>query len=288
MATVPPAPRKEIFGLPDGIPNPIWLTWFEKLRTEVNMSFKNFYVEVKKGNVPGHSLIHKFGRNDAVADAVWEGIHQLSTTFNFLTASTPVRIKAGGNVNDDAGGTGMQKLVVVGLDSDGNQAEETITANGGSASTATTTSFWRVFRLYIPDGGCGTYGSANTGIVTVENSGGGTDLIMITATEGQSQYGAYAIPAGKTGYLLSVEVEADTKKPADFRMFTRNNLTDFSAPFSPRRIRLHFDGIDGPDTHNPDSPFFALPALTDIWMEAEGAGAQTEVSVDFELLLVDD
>ena len=55
----------------------------------------DFYTEVAKGNVTGHELVHKFGRNDAVG-ASFEGVHLLSGLFNFLTAATTVRVKACG------------------------------------------------------------------------------------------------------------------------------------------------------------------------------------------------
>ncbi len=247
---------------------------------------RDYLIEVQRGNISGVTVVHKFGRNDAVASATWEGIGLLSEPFTFLTGATTVKIKAGGHANDDASGSGAQSVLLVGLDSNGNEVEETLITAGAAESADSNTSFWRVYRIYIPDGGVGTYGGANAAAITIENSGGGTDLIMIATDEGQSQYGAYAIPSGNSGFLLSVEVEADTAKPADFRMFTRSNLTDASTPFSPKRIRLHFDGIDGPDTHDPNSPMFVMDELTDIWMEAEGAGNNTEVSVDMEILLI--
>ena len=32
----------------------------------------DFLIEVAKGNVAGHSLVHKFGRNAAVPNGSWE------------------------------------------------------------------------------------------------------------------------------------------------------------------------------------------------------------------------
>ncbi|KKN29231.1 hypothetical protein LCGC14_0846180 [marine sediment metagenome] len=248
---------------------------------------RDFLIEVQKGNVAGHSIVHKFGRNPDVPNGTFEGVNQLSALFNFLTAATTVRIKAGGNAADDVAGNGARTVTVEGLDNTGAAATETINTNGVNASSNTSTSFWRVFRAYVAT--CGTYGASNTAEIIIENSGGGTDLISIAIAEGQSKYGAYAIPLGKTGYLLDVLVEADAAKAADFRVCTREDLTDASsAPFSPVRVILYFDGVLGQATIDPHSPIFSLPALTDIWIDAEGGGAGTEVSCDFEILLVDD
>jgi len=38
-----------------------------------NQITADFLIEVQKGNVKGHSLVHKFGRNDAVPNNSWEG-----------------------------------------------------------------------------------------------------------------------------------------------------------------------------------------------------------------------
>ena len=258
------------------------------LQNELKVFSYEYMIEVQRGNVPGASIVHKFGRNAAVPNGTFEGVNQLSALFNFLTAATTVRVKAGGNAADTAGGAGAQSITLEGLDDTGAFATETIATNGASASASTTTSFWRVFRAYIPDGAAGTYGGANTAIVTIENTAGTIDLIMLAAGEGQSQYGAYAIPVAKTGYLMGVKVQADGQKAADFRLCVRNDLTDFSTPFSPRRIKFYWDGVLGSDNLMGSSPLLKIDALSDIWMEAEGSGANTEVSVDFEILLIDD
>lgn len=130
--------------------------------------------------------------------------------------------------------------------------------------------------------------AANTGNIVIEDSGGAADMIMIAADEGQTQYGAYAIPAGKTGYLLNAHVSADASKAADFRVFTREGLNDVAAPYAAKRLQLYGDGILGHvDLYDPPSPGIVMPALSDIWFEAEGGGAGTEVSCHFEVLLVD-
>lgn len=257
-----------------------------------NILSTDFYTEVRKGNVTGHALVHKFGRNDGVG-ATFEGIHLLSGAFNFLTAASTVRIKAGGNAADTAAGVGAQAITIEGLDNSLNFVSESVATAGGSASSNTSASFWRVFRLYVTPASAGAYATsagtvgANTGIVTVENSAGGTDLITIGAGEGQSQYGAYAVPTGKTAYFLSATMTTDGNKAADFRCYTRENLSDFSTPFEPKRLKVYFDGILGTFSFSPKSPGFTVSGGGDIWWEAE-AGASTEVSIDFELLLVDD
>ncbi len=248
---------------------------------------REFFVEVAKGNIAGHSLVNKFGRNSSVAAATEEDVIEFAANINWLQAATTVRIKAGGNAADTAAGAGAREVTVYGLDSSGNLAEEAIATAGASASSATTTSFWRVFRAVVT--ASGTYTAANTGVVTIENSAGGTDLIQIAATEGQSQFGAYSIDTGKTGYLLSLRAQVDTgNNEATIRIYTRDDLNDVSAPMKAKRLRQDYPGISGQfDVSFRSSPI-TLPGFSDIWIAAQaGAGTAAVVSAQFEILLVD-
>ena len=278
-------------GVPADVPGQVPMV-VDKLNKElyiyvdgwVSMS-QDFYTEVRKGNIPGHSIIHKFGKNAAVPNASFEGILQVGPQFNFLQAPTTVRIKSGGDAADDAGGAGARSVHIIGLDSDGLDASEIIVTNGILASSSTTTSFWRVFRSHVHS--VGSYGVANTDDIVIENTAGTIDLIAVLAGEGQSQYGAYASPSGKTGYLLSVHVHVDAGKAADVVVYVRERFDDVVAPMESKKLKYSFDGILGSDGHDGRSPMLVLPSWTDVWLEAQGSGAQTEVAVDFEILLVD-
>lgn len=247
---------------------------------------RDFLIEVAKGNLVGHSLVHLFGRNASVG-ASFEGVSLFSDDFNFLEAATSVRIKAGGNVNDTAGGSGAQSVTVVGLTATLDEVSENIATAGSSASSPTSTLFCRIYQASVSDASAGTYGDSNTGDITIENGSGGIDLLKIAAAEGRAQHAAYAIPAGKTGYFLSALVTTDGNKAADIRGFTRRNLNGFSAPFEPALLNFYWAGVLGSMPFAPKSPAIVLPAGTDIWFDAK-AGAVTEVSVDFEILLIDD
>lgn len=243
-------------------------------------------VEVMRGNVQGQSMVHKFGRNAAVPNGSWEFVNNLGFTAWPLSAATTVRVKAGGNANDTSGGSGAQTITVQGIDSNGDELSESITLAGASASSATTASFWRIHRAWVNI--VGTYGGSNTGAITVENSAGGTDLIKMEASEGQTQFAGYTIPDGYKGYLMSLHISVDAGKAADFRVMTRGLITNTTAPIGPIRLKLFFDGVLGSFAYRPSGPELELAALSDIWVEARGGGAITEASADFELLLVEE
>lgn len=246
---------------------------------------KDFLIEVQKGNVPAHAMVHKFGRNAAVPNGSWEFVNLLGFTGWPLSAATTVRIKAGGNAGDTAAGAGAREVTVQGIDDSFNEVSEAIATAGASASGATTALFWRVHRAWIS--ACGTYGDANTAAVTIENSGGGTDLIQIAAGKGQTQFAGWTVPVSRTAYLLGMCVHVDTNKSALIRVYTRANIDDAVAPMDSKRLRVFF-AVKADFAYLPKGPDLVISAKSDFWVEAWGDGAICAVTANFELLVVDD
>jgi hypothetical protein len=251
---------------------------------------RNFLVEVSKGNIPKHSVVHKFGRNPSVANGAWEAITSYGQTgltplnIHLQTAST-VRIKAGGNTNDDASGTHAREITVVGLDENGDEQSETIATNGVLASTATTTTFLRVYRAYVS--AVGTYGEVNAAAIDIENSAGTIDMIQIPNAVGQSLFGGYTVPLGVTAYVMDITITTESAKPSNIIFFQRKNILDTSVPVSSARAVHFWNGLEG-IFHDVQLMPQKFEALTDLWFEALGDGAATAVTVDFEILLVED
>lgn len=245
-----------------------------------------FYLAVQRLEVDGVSIVHKFGRNDAVPNGSWAFLNLLGLTSWPLSAATAVRVKLG-NAADAFDGNGAREVTIQGLDETGVEVREAVaTGAGGIASAATETTFIRVHRAWVS--GVGVYGAANTGDVVIENAAGGTNLIKIAAGEGQSQFAGFTVPLGHEAFLASVHIDVDAgaNKVANVRMFQRRDILNTTAPMSSRRIKLHFDGIVGSTNLQPATPGGTIPALTDVWFEGWGDGAISQVSVDFELILV--
>ena len=247
---------------------------------------EQFLCAVREGIVPGYSVVHKFGRNDAVPNGTWAFVDLLGHTAWPLSAASTVRVKAG-NAADAAAGAGAREVAVQGIvDSTFLEETEVLVPNGASAGVAGSKSFWRVHRAWVSE--VGTYGGANTGDVVIENSAGGTDLIQIGADEGQSQFAGFTVPEGKTGYLASVAVTVDGSQPADLRCFVRQAIDVTSgAGMQAKRLKLFWDGISAPFSFGPKSPAASVPEKSDIWFEARAGAGGSAVSVDFELLIVD-
>ena len=255
------------------------------------MSNSDFYSLVSKGKVPGHSIVHKFGQNNAIGTSftaiVRSGVYNTPQS----TSATTLRIKAGGNANDTAAGTGAQELTLIGIDETGAEVSETLATAGASASSATTTTFMRLYRGYVS--GSGTYATASAGShsasITIENGAGGTDWAIIDATDfpkSQTEIGAYTIPVGYTGYFLGGFGFSDSTKTTELIFFKREGIMETSPPYQAMRTVFEERLEGGEFTVDPKAPIL-LGTGCDVGFLGKVNTGTAEIEVDFELLIVD-
>ena len=251
---------------------------------------QEFLLKVSQGLIDGCSVVHKFGRNSNVSTSV---VPVCDGGF-YRTPTSPVILEAiSTSTNDTAAGNGAQKITVIYLDSGFEQQTGTLEMNGTTATTEKITDVMRVFRIYVSrSGSYATQSQASQdGTITLRVNGGGdtwATLPLITANfgAGQSLIGCYTVPAGKTAYILSSMITVDSNKTANLHFFKRENADDVTTPFSGvMRLQNLYTGVTGVHeiTHLTNESF---PEKTDIGFLAS-AGAASDVSVEFELLLID-
>ena len=252
---------------------------------------RDFYMEVAKGNIAGHSLVHKFGHNDAVGTTyvpiAQGGIYRTPQP----AAATTLRVKAG-NTNDTAAGSGAREVTVQGLDETGAVVTEALATAGLSASAATSATFIRFFRAWVSDSG--TYATQTAGshaaAIVIENSAGTQDWGTITATGfpvAQSEIGAYSVPAGFDAYLLSTIIFTDTAKTTNLIFFRRESILDAAAPYDGMRIVFDVTLEGGQTQYKPVSPQGPFTGPCDLGYMGKIDAGTASVHVDFDLLLVD-
>lgn len=261
------------------------------MSTDYNKSRNVYEYDIAAGLIEGREGIHKFGRNDDVGttfEAVCAG--GLYNTPQ-VSGATTLRIKSGGNANDTAAGTGAREVTLYGLDETGALVEEAVATAGASASSATTTTFLRLFKMRVT--ASGTYASASAGshaaAITIENGAGGTDWAILEFdgfAYSSSTIAAYTVPLGYTACLLEYGATVQSNKTADILFFTRENILETSAPYSPMKVLKQWTGIAEPVDHAPIIPEF-IPALTDMGFMAK-ATTTAEVTADFDFFLVKD
>ena len=253
------------------------------------------WLDISRGLQSGIYSVSKFGRNDAVGTSFVPiaigGVYQTPQS----GSATTLRIKAGGNANDTAAGTGAREVTLEGLDETFTQVTETLATAGASASSATTTTFTRIFRAYVSKSG--TYATASAGShsasITIENGAGGTDWLTIDSTVGfpvgQSEVGAYSVCSTKTAYIKLRQVTADTGKRFDLIFFHRGNIDETAAPYTAMRAKSVIVGLDGgvlgqySDFEVPLGPFSGPCDLGFMGKVNTGTG---EISVEFEIIEV--
>lgn len=240
------------------------------------------------GLIDYEQTVQKFGENDDVGNGAFEDIWPGGGVYSFQTAAVALRIRAGGNPQDDStlgGATGALAVVVEGLDTNFNEITATIATLGALASAPTVALFRRVNRAYVTD--VGTYGGANVGNIEIETVPGGILQAVIVADKGQTQQSIYSVPAGKTAFITRLRWFVEGNKDATVELYQRQNASDVVAPFTGQRLLSRISALVGVESISFDS-YVVLPAGTDVYARALGSAAGgTAVDCSFDLTLVD-
>lgn len=246
--------------------------------------------EIAKNQINGISHDHKFGRNPDVGTSfepiTSNGIYQTPQ----VSGATTLRVKAG-NAADTAAGAGAREITIVGLDETGALTSEALATAGESASSATTTTWLRVFRAWVS--ASGSYATASSGShtadIVIETTGGTewTRIISSGFSRAQTQVCAYTVPLGKTMYILDYRITSDSNKAIDVALFQRRNILETAAPYEAMRVVDEFTGVTGFIEHSSSIPIGPFPALTDVGYMTKAAST-ADVACDFEFILVDE
>jgi len=231
----------------------------------------DFYLEVAKGNIPGHSIINKFGFNPDIdntsePETVWSagGLYPWSS----LTSAQTLYVKS-----SDSGDT--EDLTIEGLDSNYNLLTEVITLTGTTAVT-TNNDFIRVFRMSY-DGS-----SENAGDITAHvTNATGTVVAQVDEGLAQTLMTLYTIPAGYTGYLLQFDISVQKNKDAQVKLLARE-------PNGAFRVKQVAEVHEASKTYAFPVPLL-FPEKTDLEVRVHDVESNnTRVTSNFDLLLIQD
>jgi len=257
------------------------------------ISNRDFYLEVRKGNVPKHSIVQKFGAISGVTTT----LTPVTSSGTYPTPTTPTALEVvSSSANDAPGGSGARTLTIEGIsNTNGVWTEEAQTvALNGTAAVAIPNSMLRVYRMYVASSG--SYANATTpshnSTITVRTSGGGATWQRLTPTGtfglSQSEIAVYTVPKGFTAYLLSKSVRVESSKTANIFLFVRDNADVVTAPFSPMRVKELERNLGSSADRNPDAPIVKMVGPADVGFMAKSTSVTTDLSIEFELLLVQD
>lgn len=244
-------------------------------------SLKNFELEVAKGNIPGHELKSKYGRNPSVStnsfSAIWNGGGEY-TGFNAVGAEL-VTITSGSAL-DTLTGSGMRTIRLYGLDANGLRQTEDIELNGTTSVTSTLS----YLRLDDAKGLTAGADGHNVSDITIRQSIS-TDVIfaVLPATYNSTMIACYTVPADKVAYILSRSAGIANKQSStvDVRFKIRAPQSVFTVA---GEVTLNSQGT-GFVERQFTVPRVVAP-LTDLFIEAEASNAVAVVAL-FDMLLVD-
>jgi len=236
-----------------------------------------FYLAVQQGKVPGYSMVNKFGYNSSIGSGSFETIWETGNDYPWQSSAVTVDVVSD-DTNDDVAGTGARTLRIQGLDGSYNLAEETVDMDGTTTVT-TTQQFLRVFRMSVET--AGTSGN-NEGTITVTYTGGSDVAATISPGNGQTLMTLYTIPAGYTGYLLSIDVSSGKDQEMDFKFIQRDNSIA-NAAFQTKQ----FLNVRGGQTTVIFNAINIIPQKSDIYVSGK-ASSTSSASASFDLLLVQD
>ena len=240
----------------------------EALRNLAVATPNDFYLEVAKGNVAGHSFIHKFGANfDIDTNSDPETIWSAGGLYPWSSLSSAQTLYV---LSTDAGDT--MDVEIQGLDADYELQTETVTLTGTTAVTTTNT-FLRVFRMSAD--------ANNDGDITARvTSASGTIVAQIDTDYAQTLMAVYTVPAGKTAYLTALDTSVQKNKDAQVRLFQRPTGEAF-------RIAHMAETFESSYRYDFTIPL-KFPEKTDLEVRAsEVESNNTRVTANFDLLLVD-
>ena len=169
----------------------------------------------------GYGQIHKFGAVPAMSQdtngTIWD---ENDTIYPWATVDAnivlTVSVVAPNNEGSARTTHDGDSVEIQGLDGNYDLQTETVTISGSSATTTNT--FKRVFRASFTNGG-----SFDPNSERILIKSGGTTVAKILENIGQTLMSIYTIPAGKTGYLMRLDVTAQGTATGSFKLFCRDN-----------------------------------------------------------------
>lgn len=171
-------------------------------------------------NLPaGFGEIHKFGAVPSMSQntngTIWDEndtVYPWSTidANGVLTVSV---VEPNNEANTSTAHSGAT-VEIQGLDSNFNIQTETVTISGSSATT--TNNYKRIYRARFT---AASGFDPNTKRILIQS--GGTTVAKILEDVGQTLMSIYTVPAGKTGYLMRLDVTAQASASGSFKLFAR-------------------------------------------------------------------
>jgi hypothetical protein len=245
-----------------------------------NGRFEPFELQVGRGQITFHSIIHVFGHNPDVDTAevtVWP-----TTGLLGHPASPTLMTVSSSSASDTSAGTGARSVFILGINGTGGYVSETVVLNGQTAVTTIHEydAIERVTVVSVGSGGvnAGTIyvgtGTVTSGVpaVTYSAMGIGDNLALV---------GHWTCPAGYTGYLTYGSITCGT---ANTNQYITARLKQRGQDGIIRTAAITTIG-NGTADYDFAYPVKILSGEC-ITATAKGSGSNNDVSSYFQIILI--
>lgn len=239
-----------------------------------------FELQVGRGQITGHSVIHVFGHNpdvDTTEVTIWPAlgllVHPAAPTIMTISSSS---------ASDTSAGTGARTVYILGINGTGGYVSETVTLNGQTAVN-TVHEYDAIETMSVASVGsdginagiiyAGT-GTVTTGVPAVPYS-------AIGVGDNTSLVGHWTCPTGYTGYLVFGSVTTGTANANQY-ITARLKLRGVDNIVRTAAITTISEGTADYDFAYP----VKILAGECITATAKGSGNNNDVSSYFQIVLV--
>ena len=178
--------------------------------TQVGTS-EPFELQVARGQIPGHSVIHVFGHNPDVDDGVEATVWPIPGALLGHPASPTIMKISSSSGIDDAVGAGAQTVHILGINGTGGYVEEVVTLDGQTAVNTVNT-YDAIERMTVlTTGGAGyNVGTIYAGTGTVTLGVPAVPYSAIGPEDNTSLVGHWTCPTGYKAYLVAGKLTSGT------------------------------------------------------------------------------
>ena len=259
-------------------------------RKAILASTSDFYFEVSRGSVSGHTPLLKYGRNTdldtvvagVIGRDVWDG--GVAGAADWVPP-TEARIHAiVGGATDALDDVGAHSIIIFGLDANYALQQEIrfLHPTDGLTPVNTVKLYAMIHRMYVL-----TAGSAgkNVADITATAAVDGTVTAMITAGTNQTAMAIFQVPAETTAYLNLTYASLHKKGGAAKLADTALMLKDFGGVWR-LQDSIELSSDSGQTVHNPYKPELKVDELSYIKMVGSPSADGQDISAGFDGVLV--
>lgn len=239
-----------------------------------------FELQVARGQIAGHSVIHVFGHNpdvDAAEVTIWP-----TTGLLGHPASPTLMTVSSSSASDTSAGTGARSVFILGINGTGGYVSETVVLNGQTAVT-TIHEYDAIERVTVVSVGSGgvNAGTIYVGTGTVTSGVPAVTYSAMGIGDNVALVGHWTCPTGYVAYLTYGSVTCGT---SNTNQYITARLKQRGQDGIVRTAAITTIG-SGTADYDFSYPVQILPGEC-ITATAKGSGSNNDVSSYFQIVLV--